>query len=111
MGTERVQSQAKYPWMILISALLLVWSFGWVIGPYFIDHIPIYSQIVQVVEEQGINSNAYSYQDSVGSYDGEYFLRDSFVHSGRADYGPTVAFFSGMVLCLMILGFGWRYIL
>ena len=108
-GTD--QTTLKYPWLILFSILFLVWLFGWVIGPYIIDHVSTYSQIVQVIEEQDINSNAYSYQDSVGSYDGEYYLRDSFEHSGRDDYGPTVPFFAGMLICFLILGLGWRYIL
>ncbi len=111
MTAETIQAPAKHPWKVLAAAFFLVWVFGWVIGPYLINNIPIYSQIVQVVEEQDIDSSAYTYQDSVGSYDGEYYLRDSFVHSGRDDYGPTLPFFAGMALCFIILGLGWRYIL
>lgn len=95
----------------MFFSFFLVWAFGWVVGPYIIDHNQTYTQIVQVIEEQDINSNAYTYQESVGSYDGEYFLRDALTHSGRDDYGPTWSFFSGVALCFIILGIGWRYIL
>ena len=111
MNIETVQTPAKHPWLTIFFVLFLVWSFGWIVGPYIIDSIPTYSKIVQVVEDRDINSNAYSYQDSVGSYDGEYYLRDSFEHSGRDDYGFTIYFFVGMALCFIILGLGWRYIL
>ncbi len=91
--------------------LFLIWSFGWVIGPYIINLSPTYSKIVQIVEERDIDSAAYMYEESVGSYDGEYYLSDSFKHSGRNDYGPTKSFFFGMALCFVILGLGWRYIM
>ncbi len=111
LTTETVQQPPRHPWAIIFFFFFLVWAFGWVIGPYIIDHNATYSQIVKVVQEQDINSSAYSYQDSVGSYDGEYYLRDSFELAGRDDYGPTLPFFAGMALCFIILGLGWRYIL
>ncbi len=98
-------------WGKLIFFSFLIWIFGWVVGPYIENNIPIYKEITQVVEELDIDSAAYMYEESVGSYDGEYYLSDSFKHSGRDDYGPTKAFFFGMALCFGILGFGWRYVM
>ena len=111
MSSATVYNDRTRSWGKLIFFSFLIWSFGWVIGPYITNNIPIYTQIVQVVEERDIDSAAYMYEESVGSYDGEYYLSDSFKHSGRDDYGPTKAFFSGMALCFIILGLGWRYIM
>jgi hypothetical protein len=111
MDGATVQNEGTHSWRKLMFFLFLIWSFGWVIGPYINNNIPIYKQIVQVVEDRDIDSAAYMYEESVGSYDGEYYLSDSFKHSGREDYGPTKAFFFGMALCFIILGLGWRYIM
>ena len=99
------------PWALLFFNIFLIWVFGWVVGPYIENHIPVYKEIGQVVEARDIDSAAYMYQDSVGSYDGEYFLTDSFRHSGRSDYGLTPAFFAGILGCFAILWIGWRYVL
>ena len=111
MSSATAHNDGTRAWGKLIIILFLVWSFGWVVGPIIINNIPIYKEIVQVIEDRDINSAAYMYEESVGSYDGEYYLRDSFIHAGREDYGPTKAFFSGMALCFIILGLGWRYIM
>lgn len=111
MTDETIHTPAKHPWLVIITSLFVVWLFGWVIGPLLNDNIPIYQQIMQVVDEREIDSSAYMYEESAGSYDGEYYLSDSFKHSGRDDYGSTFSFFSGIALCFIILGFGWRYIL
>lgn len=99
------------PWAKLLFGAFLIWVFGWVVGPYVENNIPTYRQIAQVVEERDIDSAAYMYADSVGSYDGEYFLIDSFKHSGRSDFGATPAFFCGIISCLAILWFGWKHVL
>ncbi|PIE62521.1 MAG: hypothetical protein CSA25_04870 [Desulfobacter postgatei] len=80
-------------------------------GPYIENNIPTYRQIAHVVEERDIDSAGYMYMDSVGSYDAEYYLTDSFKHSKREDYGFTAAFFSGILSCFLILWIGWRYIM
>ncbi len=98
-------------WGKLVFCSFLVWVFGWIVGPYIEKNIEIYDKIATVVEERDIDSAAYMYMDSVGSYDGEYFLSDSFKHSQRDDYGMTKAFFSGILSCFLILGFGWRFIM
>ncbi len=99
------------PWAMLLFSVFLIWLFGWVVGPFIENSIPVYKQIGQVVEARGIDSAAYMYQDSVGSYDGEYYLTDSFKHSKRNDYGLTPLFFAGVLGCFVILWIGWRYIL
>jgi len=99
------------PWALLFFNIFLIWVFGWVVGPYIEHTIPVYNKIGKVVEARNIDSAAYMYQDSVGSYDGEYFLTDSFKHSGRNDYGLTPAFFAGVLGCFLILWIGWRYVM
>lgn len=111
MTADTNKVPTKHPVLIITTSIFLVWVFGWIIGPYFIENIPIYSEIIQVAEERGIDTSAYMYEEKAGSYDGQYFLRDSFEHSGRDDYGTTVPFFIGMALCFIILGIGWRYIM
>ena len=111
MTAETALTPAKHPWLIIISSLFVVWVFGWVFGPLLNDNIPIYRQIMQVADERDIDTSAYMYEENAGSYDGEYYLSDSFKHSGRDDYGATLPFFIGMGLCFIILGLGWRYIL
>ena len=111
MADSTTHNGETHPWGQLIFFMFLIWSFGWVIGPYINNNVPIYKEIIQVVEDRDIDSAAYMYEESVGSYDGEYYLSDSFKHSGREDYGSTKAFFSGMALCFIILGIGWRYIM
>jgi hypothetical protein len=95
----------------LVFYSFLIWIFGWIVGPYIENNISTYKQIAHVVEERDIDSAAYMYMDSVGSYDGEYYLADSFKHSKRDDYGMTKSFFAGILSCFMILGLGWRYIM
>lgn len=98
-------------WGKLVFLSFLIWGFGWVVGPYLEKNISTYHQIAQVVEERDIDSAAYMYMDSVGSYAGEYYLTDSFKHSGRDDYGLTKAFFTGIISCFLILWFGWRFVM
>lgn len=102
---------ASHPYKKIFLAFLVIWLFGWVIGPFLRENIPIYGEIIQVVIDRDIDSSAYMYEESVGSYDGEYYLSDSFKHSGRSDYGVTKFFIAGIVSCFAILAFGWRYIM
>lgn len=111
---EETNGQKRSPvssWGRLILFSFLIWVFGWVVGPYIENSIPTYRQIAKIVEERDIDSAAYMYQDSVGSYDAEYYLIDSFRHSGRDDFGFTLFFFSGVTGCMIILWLGWRYIM
>lgn len=100
-----------HSWGKLFLALFCIWVFGWVVGPYVEQNVSTYSQIAKIVEERDIDSAAYMYTDEVGSYEGEYYLTDSFKHSDRQDYGFTKSFFAGIALCFSILALGWRFIL
>ncbi len=111
MSAAIINNPRAKSWGKLVFFSFLIWVFGWVVGPYIEKNIPTYNQIAQIVEERDIDSAAYMYMDSVGSYDGEYYLADSFKHSKRDDYGMTKAFFAGIISCFLILGFGWRFIL
>lgn len=108
--TEKKQSKLK-GWGKLLFFSFLIWCFGWVAGPYIVNNISTYKQISKVVEQRDIDPASYMYGSEVGSYDGEYFLTDSFKHSKRDDYGATTPFFAGIISCFVILAFGWRYIL
>jgi len=111
MHSETRKRSGLRSWGKLLFFSFLIWSFGWIVGPYFENSIPTYKQIARVVEERDIDSAAYMYADDVGSYDAEYYLSDSFKHSARDDYGLTKSFFAGIVSCFFILWLGWRYIL
>lgn len=111
MASETVKPPRVQAWGKLLFFSFLIWTFGWVVGPYIETHVETYKQIAKVVEERDIDSAAYMYTDEVGSYEGEYYLADSLNHSGRDDYGFTKSFISGIVLCFLILGVGWRYIM
>jgi len=112
MDIEKKEKRPAYvSWGILIFFSFLIWVFGWIVGPYFENSISTYQQIAKVVEERDIDSGAYMYQESVGSYDAEYYLTDSFKHSKREDYGFTFYFFTGIAGCFIIFWIGWRYIM
>ena len=111
MASEAVKQSRVQSWGKLLFFSFLIWVFGWVVGPYIETNVSTYKQIAKVVEERDIDSAAYMYTDEVGSYEGEYYLNDSLTHSQREDYGFTKSFISGIVLCFLILGFGWRFIM
>lgn len=111
MSSSITENPRARAWGKLVFYSFLIWVFGWVVGPYIENNISTYKQIAHVVEERDIDSAAYMYMDSVGSYDGEYYLTDSFKHSQRNDYGLTKAFFAGIISCFVILWFGWRYVM
>lgn len=111
MSSAVINDSKARSWGKLLFFFFLIWVFGWIVGPYLEHNISTYNQIAQVVEERDIDSAAYMYMDSVGSYDGEYYLSDSFKHSQRDDYGMTKSFFAGILSCFVILGFGWRFIM
>lgn len=106
-GSEK--SASLKAWCTLISAILAVWFFGVYLGPWLVGYIPMMEEIVTVVEEQDINANAYFYTEIEASAEGEQFLRSSFEHSGRDDYGVTLPFISGVLLCFLILFLGYKF--
>ena len=96
-------------WGGLLLGFFLIWSFAFVIGPWVQQKIPIMNEIFTLIEEQEINANAYFYTEIEASYDGETYLRNSLEFSHPDKIGFTLPFISGIVLCLVILYIGFRY--
>ena len=107
MKTNR-RSKLK-AWGGLLLGLFLIWSFAFVIGPWLQDKIPIMNEIFTLIEEQEINANAYFYTEIEASYDGEAYLRNSLELTHPDKIGLTFPFISGIVLCIIILFLGFRY--
>ena len=61
MKTNR-RSKLK-AWGGLLLGLFLIWTFAFVIGPWFQQKIPIMNEIFTLIEEQEINANAYFYTE------------------------------------------------
>ena len=97
-------------WGLLIGGFVCVGLFAFVVGPWFEDKIPVYDQIVKVIEEQDINANAYFYSEIKGSYEGEQYLLESMKLAAPDQVGFTLPFVSCIVLCFVILGIGYRFL-
>ena len=97
-------------WGILITTFCALWLFGVVIGPWLQHHIYSMDDIVQVIEENDIDSGAYFYTEIEGSYTGEKYLRQSLELAAPDQFGLTLPFISGIVACLALLGFGFKYL-
>ena len=97
-------------WVLLICSFFCVGLFAFVIGPWLQDKIPTYSQIVQVIEEQDIDSGAYFYSEIKASYEGEQYLLESLKLAAPDQVGFTPSFILCIVLCIVILGIGYRYL-
>ena len=97
-------------WVKLGIGFGLIWVFIFVIGPWAIDHIPMMRQIVQTIEERDINANAYFYTEIEGSYDGEQYLRNSLELSAPQEIGLTLPFILSIVICIVLLWVGYRYL-
>ena len=105
---QRHKSRLK-AWGQLISVFLLLWVFGTVVGPWLETRIPTFDKIVETIEEQDIDSGAYFYSEIKGSYDGERYLRDALELGAPDEIGLTFSFVSGIVICLLLLWLGFRY--
>lgn len=109
MKTENFHSKLR-AWGILLGSLLLVWSFAFFIGPWIQHHIPIMDQIFTNAENQDLNTNAYFYTEIEASYDGAGYLNESLKLGAPDEAGLTWPFVLCIVLCVVILGLGWRYL-
>jgi hypothetical protein len=88
-----------------------VWLFGAVIGPTLQHKIPFMDQIVETADEQDIDMGAYFYTEIEASYDGERYLRDTLQFSKPNGAGGfTWSFISAVVICLVLLVLGFRYL-
>ncbi len=98
-------------WSILLGTLAFLWIFGMYLGPWIIDHTPVYKDIVQVIIRDDIDSGAYFYTEIKGAYEGERYLRQKLSHDIPNRWGLTWPFILGIVLCLVILTVGFNLIL
>lgn len=114
MAVEEIQASRPprrlRAWGLLFFFSMLIWVFGAFVGPWIIQSIPTAKQIVQVIEEQNINSNAYSYTEIEASWAGEQYLSDSIKLAGHRDAEFNLTFMSGVALCILILCLGYRWL-
>ena len=106
---NRPMPRAK-AWSILGLTFLTLWLFAVVVGPWLQHYIYGMDEIVQVIEENNIDSGAYFYTEIEGSYTGEKYLRQSLELAAPDDFGLTLPFVSGIVACLLLLGIGFKYL-
>lgn len=107
---ERAPRSRMRAWGLLLFYSTLIWVFGAFVGPWIIQSIPTARQIVQVIEEQDINSNAYFYTEIEASYDGEIYLRDSIKFAGHRDAEFNLIFMSVVALSIVIMCLGFWYL-
>ena len=109
VGLKKRRKSRLKAWGQLIGVFMLVWVFGTVVGPWLETRIPTFDKIVETIEKHDIDSGAYFYSEIKGSYDGERYLRDALELGAPDDIGLTLPFISGIVICLLILCLGFRY--
>lgn len=97
-------------WGTLLATLAVLWAFAVVIGPWVQARVPAIDRAFQTINEQDINANAYFYTEIAASYDGERYLRESRRLTDPEHSGVTLPFLSGIILCIVILGIGFRYL-
>ncbi len=100
----------KKGWAILLLTFVFLWIFGVAIGPWLQHHIYGMDQIVQVIEEQNIDAGAYFYTEIEGSYSGEKYLRQALEMGTPDQFGLTLPFFSGILLCFLLLFLRWKFL-
>jgi hypothetical protein len=100
----------KKGWVVLILSLLLVYLFGVAIGPWLQHHIHGMDDIVAVMEEQNIDGGAYYYTEIEGAQEGYAYLSQSMQSMAPEHFGLTIPFVSGIICCLLILYFGFKFL-
>ena len=112
-----LQSEQTHPqpaklraWLTLLAILFLVWGFAFGVGPWVQAHVPIIQQIFQTIDEGDINANAYFYTEIEASHEGERYLQETRRWSDPEHSGLTLSFLAGVLLCITILGIGFRYL-
>ncbi len=111
MSTEKNTAKRLKGWVILISTFAALYIFAVGVGPWLQHKIYSFDEIVQVIEENNIDSGAYFYTEIEGSYQGEQYLKQSLSMAKPDEFGFTLPFLSGIAACLVILWFGWRYVM
>lgn len=85
-------------------------GFVFVLGPWIQHRFQIVDDVFTLIEERDINSNGYFYTEIEGAYAGEKYLRDSIRLSDPTEARLNFAFISGIVICILILGLGYRFL-
>ena len=93
-----------------MSCFGLLYLFGIYGGPWIQARVGSLDAVVQVMEEQDIDGGAYYYTEIEGAYDGQAYLSQSVRSMAPEHYGLTLPFISGIIACLLILFFGFRYL-
>ena len=97
-------------WIILLSVFAGLWVFAIHIGPWLETRIPVFDRIVETIEKQDIDSGAYFYTEIKASYEGERYLRSA-LESGAPEQAEfSLQFFSGILICLLLLVLGFKYL-
>ena len=112
---DRVANARKRPsklraWSLLALGFFCVWLFAFVVGPWIQNHIPTFRKIVDVIEEREIDAGAYFYTGNKESYEGEQYLLESLRLKAPEKIGFTLPFVGCIVLCIVILWIGYRYL-
>ena len=111
MNTDNDKTMNKKKgWTILLSVFFLVYLFGVSIGPWLQQYIHGMDEIVTVMEESDIDGGAYYYTEIEGAADGHAYLDQSLQFLAPEHYGLTLPFISGIITCLLILYFGFRFL-
>ena len=97
-------------WGLLFTGFFCVWVFAFVVGPWIHDNIPAFRKIVEVIEEREIDAGAYFYSENKESYEGERYLLESLKLGIPQDVGFTLPFVGCIILCIVILWIGYRYL-
>ena len=97
-------------WVILGVCLFMIWGFGAFVGPWVAEKTPIMREIVNVIEEQDINSSAYFYTEIEASYEGERYLKASLAREAPEQSGLTLPLISAIAICIALLALGFRYL-
>ncbi len=100
----------KKGWTILIISLFMVYLFGVSIGPWLQQYIYGMEEIVAVMEANDIDGGAYYYTEIEGAADGYAYLDQSMRFFAPEHYGLTLPFISGIIICLLILYSGFRFL-
>ena len=97
-------------WTILLLSLFLVYIFGAYFGPWLQHYIYGMDEIVTVMEDQDIDGGAYYYTEIEGAHEGCAYLNQSMQFMAPEHYGLTIPFICGIVCCLLILYFGFKFL-
>ncbi|MEJ2134231.1 MAG: hypothetical protein P8X86_03165 [Desulfofustis sp.] len=95
-------------WTVLLSVCCFVYLFAVKLAPWLLLRIRGLEKIAEVVEEQNIDAGAYYYTEIEGSYEGQQYLSQSIQLMAPDQYGLTLPFLLGIVLCLLILYVGMK---